>query len=807
MKQFRHALPTAPARWVLLVWAVLFGALPGQMAARQLISAEEVPGGLILQVSDGELAVHALSDQCVEVVFTSEGAGQPPSYALANPQERAAVSVEETADAFRIWTNLLHVLIRKDPVRVQFFRDQELLIEEEEGYAEHAGMVGFRLRVDPHEVLMGGGSRVLGMNRRGHLLDLYNKPSYGYETEAPLMYYSLPMVVSGNRTAVVFDNGARGQLDLGHTQPDILAFRAEGGRRSYFVVAGRDWPDLMHGLTGVTGRQPLPPRWALGNISSRMGYRSQAEVEWVASGYAVKDIPVDAMVIDLFWFGPDLKGHMGNLAWDRNTFPEPEQMMARLKEQGIQTVLITEPFILTSSNRFTEVVGKQLLGTTAQGDPYTYDFYFGTTGLLDIFKPQTRDWFWEIYRDLTASGVAGWWGDLGEPEVHPDDLFHSIGQATEVHNLYGHEWARLVAEGFARDFPDQRPLNLMRAGFVGSQRYGMIPWSGDVNRTWGGLQPQVEIALQMGLQGLGYMHSDLGGFAGNGFDPELYARWLQYGAFQPVYRPHAQEAVPPEPIFWDTDTLALVRPFIKLRYAMAPYNYTLAYENSATGLPLMRPLFFADDDPALLLRSDGYLWGDAFLVYPVTAPGTEEMAVTFPGIGTWFNFFTGQRHEGGTSARVPTPPDQLPVFVRAGAWVPMIPPVHSLSAYPYDQLIAHYWHDASIPESAGQLYEDDGLTPDAASRGLSEWTRFASTWDAGDKRLRLRISRDGTSYPGRAAQRTITWVVHQLDTPPSAVTLHGQPDPLPFSWDPQTRQLRFTTQLTRLNQTVLVQLP
>lgn len=167
-------------------------------------------------------------------------------------------------------------------------------------------------------------------------------------------------------------------------------------------------------------------------------------------------------------------------------------------------------------------------------------------------------------------------------------------------------------EGFRKDFPQRRPLILMRSGFVGSQRYGMVPWWGNVNRSWGGLKPQVEIALSMGMQGLAYMHSDLGGFAGNYRSAELYTRWLQYGVFQPVFRTHAQEDVPAEPVFWDDSTKNLVRRYIELRYAMLPYNYTLLWENSTTGLPMMRPLCYADDDPALLTNTTTYLWGNDF---------------------------------------------------------------------------------------------------------------------------------------------------------------------------------------------------
>lgn len=143
-------------------------------------------------------------------------------------------------------------------------------------------------------------------------------------------------------------------------------------------------------------------------------------------------------------------------------------------------------------------------------------------------------------------------GDLGEPEVHPSKLLHANGvSADQVHNIYGHDWARLIYEGYKTTFPLERPFILMRAGYSGSQRFGMIPWTGDVNRSWGGLKPQMELTMQMGMQGIAYMHSDLGGFAGANDDPELYVRWLQYGVFQPIFRPHAQQEVASEAIFKD----------------------------------------------------------------------------------------------------------------------------------------------------------------------------------------------------------------------------------------------------------------
>ena len=283
-----------------------------------------------------------------------------------------------------------------------------------------------------------------------------------------------------------------------------------------------------------------------------------------------------------------------------------------------------------------------------QGTPYTFDFYFGNTGLVDVFSEAGQDWFWQYYEKLAAQGVAGWWGDLGEPEVHPDDIQHAWSEAglgnqtvsgTEVHNGYGHQWAKTVYNNLTELQSDTRPFVLMRSGFLGSQRYGMVPWTGDVSRSWGGLKPQVELALQMSVFGLAYTHSDLGGFAGGDtFDAELYTRWLQFGTFSPVFRPHAQDNIAPEPVFHDDPVKSIAREFIQLRYDMLPYNYSLAFENALFGTPLMRPLAMVFNENKWFESAKSYMWGDALLVSPVTQPNQQTWAVELPP-GIWFDFF------------------------------------------------------------------------------------------------------------------------------------------------------------------------
>jgi oligosaccharide 4-alpha-D-glucosyltransferase len=374
--------------------------------------------------------------------------------------------------------------------------------------------------------------------------------------------------------------------------------------------------------------------------------------------------------------------------------------------------------------------------------------------------------------------------------VHPAAARHAAGSADQVHNIYGHEWARLIHDGYARDYPAERPFILMRSGYSGSQRFGMIPWSGDVSRGWGGLQSQMEISLQMGMQGQAYMHSDLGGFAGAVLDDELYVRWLQYGVFQPVFRPHAQEEVAAEPVFREPKTKALAREAVRLRYAMLPYNYTIAFENSRTGMPMMRPMLFEEqDEEGAAAVSSSYLWGPSFLVAPVTEPGAVRKEVHFPKgdkmrSGTWFDFYDDQPHRGGITEVVTPVAGHIPTYVRAGAFVPLAKVVQSTRDYDSHALELHYWHDAGVTSASGELYDDDGKTANAYEAGKYELVRFSSRADAGSLEIGLQPEAGaGTS----ASSRVFTLKVHNVAHKPRAVQVGGKA--LAYRWNADRRRL------------------
>ncbi|OYU82192.1 MAG: glycosyl hydrolase [Flavobacterium sp. BFFFF1] len=747
--------------------------------ARTFKSFKKTPNGLEISVSDGKYIIHFYNESIVETTFLPTGeAFNPESHAVVlTPQNKIGKSAEKNGTITLTSTGIT-VSIKKSPFNISYAYKNKLLLSEKNGYAKktETGNDGktqqletLNFNLDKDEALYGGGARVLGMNRRGNRLQLYNRASYGYETRADLMNFTMPLVLSSKIYAVHFDNPAIGYLDLDSKKDNTLAYETISGRKTYQVIAGDSWAKLIENYTSLTGRQPLPPRWALGNFASRFGYRDQEMADKTAQHFIDDKIPVDAMIFDLYWFGKTIKGTMGNLEFDRENFPNPEKMMAGLKEKGIKTILITEPFILTTSSKWQEAVDKKVLATDVSGKPFTYDFYFGNTGLVDVFKPEARNWFWSIYKGLANQGADGVWGDLGEPEVFPSAAFTAKGKADEVHNIYGHNWAKMVFEGYQKDFPNQRPFILMRSGYSGSQRYGMIPWSGDVSRSWGGLSGQMEISLEMGMQGMGYMHSDLGGFAGDYNDNELYLRWLQYGVFQPIFRPHAQENVASEAIYKDILTKEKAKKIIELRYRLLPYNYNLAFANHKTGLPLMRPLFF--EEPAnknLSAVSQTYLWGNDFLVTPIIKAGATETSVFFPK-GNWFDFFTGEKHSGEKNITVKTAEDHIPVFVRGGAFIPMSKVVQNTEVYSQSDLEIQYYYDADVKTSTSELYLDDGKTPDAYEKKQYEMIAFRSSLDA--DAITINVNDNPGLYSVR--DKKYTFFIHGLDKKPASASVNN----------------------------------
>jgi alpha-glucosidase (family GH31 glycosyl hydrolase) len=275
------------------------------------------------------------------------------------------------------------------------------------------------------------------------------------------------------------------------------------------------------------------------------------------------------------------------------------------------------------------------------------------------------------------------------------------------------------------------------------------------------------------------MHSDLGGFAGANLDDELYSRWLQYGVFQPIFRPHAQEEVPSEPVFREAKTKDLAKQAIELRYKLLPYNYTLAFENSRTGAPFMRPLLFLEpNNKSQQLNANTFLWGSEFLVTPIVHSGISEKEVYFPKNHAWFDFYTDDKVEGGQSKMVKTNEKSIPTYVKAGAFIPMARAMQTTDDYDANNIDLHYYHDISVEESSGQLYHDDGLISNAYEKGNYEHIQFKSEFNKRCLDFKFECE-SGSNFNSQKKQ--IKLLIHNILKMPKRVKVNGKK--INFDWD------------------------
>jgi hypothetical protein len=368
-------------------------------------------------------------------------------------------------------------------------------------------------------------------------------------------------------------------------------------------------------------------------------------------------------------------------------------------------------------------------------------------------------------------GVAGLWTDLGEPENHPWEMEHFGGHTRVVHNVYDLLWARTLYEGFSEYRPGERIVNLSRSGYAGIQRYGVFTWSGDVSRSFGGLAVQLPIMLNMALSGMSYHSSDLGGFTGWASD-ELYIRWMEFGALNPVMRAHGVDNQATEPWGHGSQAEEIVRDYISLRYRLLPYIYTLAHENYETGIPMVRPLFFHDPhDPALADRDDAYLLGRDLLVAPVVEDGQRQRSVYLPR-GYWVDAWTDSVYQGGQTIIADAPLDRLPLFVRTGAILPMHPVMDYVGAEPADTLLLQIYPSFSSALETFTLYEDDEESLDYMQGEYAKIPMHQCiTGNGQDVIFEITIDAAQGSFPEMVPDRTVLASVYLVEGDPDEIWL------------------------------------
>ena len=679
------------------------------------------------------VAISVLSPEVVRVRFSPVAFGRDHSDAVVDrqlgPQD---FRFETTAAGSVIATAALRVDVQAAPFRV--------VIKDAEGRVIHADDPGRGMAHDGAAVrawttlrdtdnVYGFGEKNGAFNKRGWSLGgyhyvMWSSDTYGYDSSTDPLYASVPFFLvlrEGRAHGVFLDNTHRSTFDIGRERRGLFGFGADGGELDYMLITGPHPRDVVRRYAQLTGRAPLPPRWALGYHQSRWSYYPEARVRRLADTFRQEQVPADTLWLDI-----DYQDEFKPFTWSAERFPDPAKLVADLRDQGFRTVVIVDPHPTKEPGYriFDEgVAGDHFVknpdGTLYEGPvwPINAPNKPGNSVFPDFTRPATREWWGRQYRMFTDIGIAGIWNDMNEPSVWvrplntmPDDVrFDHEGQPTdhaEVHNLYGMQMTRSTFEGLTALKPDERPFVLTRATFAGGQRYAWV-WTGDNRAEWASLQQSIPMLLNFGLSGFPFIGADVGGFSGYP-SGELFTRWLQAAMFSPFFRGHTEQATPDqEPWSFGPPWTRINKGTIELRYRLLPTLYTVVEESSRTGLPVMRPLMLEyPEDPETHGRGDQFLVGTDLLVAPVLVEAATSRDVYFPK-GEWIDFHTGARFEGGKSHKVEAPVERLPIFVRAGSIIAMQPVVQHTGEMAAQPIVFRVFPD-SQGRATGDLYDDDG---------------------------------------------------------------------------------------------------
>ena len=738
--------------------------------AGQYVSHSYDNNQLVYRGSNRDLYLTPYGNYIIKV--TSVPSGDTPSErndisVCAQPQNVATVTDE--AGKLVLSTSGMRAEIDKSNGKISFIDENgNLVLREKDGINNANGTKTISFDPMGDKGFYGGGYNGQRINHDNYSLVMDNTQTGGWSAKtAPPHNICIPFIVSSSgygiyfsdhyRDAVVFPSSNFGTTYTSGSPSDI----------SYYFIGGNgSMASVLENYTMLTGRQELPPYWALGYMSSRYGYKSQSEAKGVVETFKANDFPIDGLVFDLYWQGERESG-MGNLDWYTAKFPDPEGMMSEFLQKGIHTICITEPYFTIDCTNYQTLVNR---GYLADEDNSGMGWLGSSkVGLLDASNPAALDWMWDFYKLRTEEGVCGWWLDLGEPERHDEDSRHQGGSVSEVHNEFGNLWIESVYNGYKKDFPDVRPFLMPRAGTAGMQRLSSFPWTGDIERSWAGLQAQVPALVSSGMSGVAYMGNDVGGFAGdnapgldaNGTNAPLYLRWIEFAVFSPMMRTHSPRN--PEPYLeYYTSIFDDVRDFVNLRYRYLPYTYTLCYENAVSGMPLARPTNFYDVENGNANSTDSYLWGENIFVAPVVTDATSR-SISFPA-GEWVDMNDySVSYAGGSSVNYDAPLDKLPYFGRKGSLITRYAQETFENTRDADNTEWNvlYLYDDETANSQSYVFEDDKTTTNTLQDGQYMLTWFEA-FNAEDETT-ITISHEGTMYDGMEAVRTITFEIPGTD--------------------------------------------
>ena len=559
--------------------------------------------------------------------------------------------------------------------------------------------------------------------------------------------FCVPFLVTNKGYGLLWDNPSRTTIEPGFNEQ--TRWKSEvGDRVSFFVIDGNTTDEIYAGYRLLTGPAPMLPKAAYGYIQGKQRYASQDELLAVAKGYRDRHLPADVLVVDWFYYTK-----MGQMDLDSKFWPDPKAMNKKLHDMGFETMISVWPRFVANDRFYSELLQKGWLIHLADGTPIDGLPYDRAGSDIDTTNPDAARWYWKTVHDnILSQGFDSLWADETEPDLPPNGAYLHVGPGTQFFNVYPLFHTGALYDGFRRDEPQRRALILSRDAYLGVQSKGTIVWSSEICPTWVTLKRQISTGLVVTASGIPYWSNDTGGWqylpkvhhpahkplldpsdareTVGGYDdyPELYTRWFQYAAFLPIFRTHGSR---PANEVWSYGKEAepILEKYLRLRYQLMPYIYSLGYKTWLTGAPIMRALAMDfPGDQRVADIGDEYMLGPAFLVAPVTEQGATSREVYLPAGTDWYNFWTGERVKGGMKIMVDAPIDTIPLFVRAGSIVPLGSAVESTHEAQKIAKVRVY------PGGDGDftLFSDDGETY-AYENGGGTVTRLH--WDDTSRKL------------------------------------------------------------------------
>ena len=738
--------------------------------------------------------------------------GRDHSWAIAKadwPTPRWTVS--ESTDSILITTDEIEVVVRRSPLLIEF-RDAKThatINADEQPMAYDARGLLKEMLFDPkagtfvaavkklgfNEHFYGLGEKAARLDKRRSSFVNWNSDTPGYTEGRDPIYQTVPFYTglqNGSAYGIFFDNSYRSYFDFGKSSQQRAWFGAEGGEMNYYFFYGPSLKKILSRYADLTGHMPMPPLWALGNQQSRWSYYPDTMVEEVVSEYRKRDLPLDVVHLDIDY----MQGYRV-FTWDRTRFPNPKGLSEKLGKQGVKIVTIVDPgvkhqSVSKSANQITSVtpelepqdqryyvfdqgVQKKFFQHRTNGDLFVPRVWPGESVFVDYTLPAAREWWGSLHRAYTDNGVAGIWTDMNEPSDFVDQtgknqidvVSYDEGEKSthaKNRNVFALLMARATYEGLERLRPNHRPYVITRAAYAGIQRYSTM-WTGDTNSTWESLQLNIPMFTTLGLSGQPFVGSDVGGFIGRG-NGELLVRAYQISFLAPFCRNHKViDGYDGEPWRFGQHYEDIIRKYLKLRYQLLPFLYTTLEEAHRTGAPLFRPLVLNyQDDPNTYNLDDQFMIGNDLLVAPIAKPDVIRRLVYLPK-GVWYDYWTNRKYEGGKMISVEAPLETVPMFVRAGAIIPMWPEMKYVGEKPADPITFNVYPDENGSASA-TLYEDDGLSPAYKQGSFRRTTINVRRGAAG-----YVVTKSGSVGQYQPESRRLSFVVKLTDRPLRVITI------------------------------------